>query len=116
MSSTYPINIKNDVTVVIDKKIVFFQDVIQRTILYYQKNKISDILGVSDLNNCINTLFELSGHLTKMIQENYKKEIDTEEIISGLQLINNELSSLFKLFGTDSFEDFLFVCFICFGG
>jgi len=111
MSSTYPINIKNDVTVVIDKKIVFFQDVIQRTILYYQKNKISDILGVSDLNNCINTLFELSGHLTKMIQENYKKEIDTEEIISGLQLINNELSSLFKLFGTDSFEDFLFVCF-----
>jgi ATP-dependent Lon protease len=111
MSSTYPINIKNDVTVVIDKKIVFFQDVIQRTILYYQKNKILDILGVSDLSNCINTLFELSGHLTKLIQENYKKEIDTEEIISGLQLINNELSSLFKLFGTDSFEDFLFVCF-----
>ena len=36
-----------EIVVLIEKKQLFFQDVIQKTILHVQKNKILDIIGVS---------------------------------------------------------------------
>lgn len=41
---------------IIDKKIQFFQDIIQKTLLYVQKNKILDVLTSSDVNSCIDIL------------------------------------------------------------
>ena len=38
----------------IDKKILFFQDIIQKTSLHVKKNKLLDIISVSEVNNCIN--------------------------------------------------------------
>jgi hypothetical protein len=101
-------NTNNDIHVLIDKKIIFFQDVIQKTILYVQQNKILDILGVSEVNNCIQTLYDLSK---KLIFNMEKKELTTEDIINNLQVINNELSTLFKSFGTYNLEDLLWICF-----
>ena len=40
---------QNDVGAIVDKKIEFFKDVVQKTILHVQKNKIFDILGISHL-------------------------------------------------------------------
>lgn len=112
-----PTNVKKDVAkkytqdimVLIEKKLSFFQDVIQKTILHVQKNKILDIIGVSEVNGCINTLYELNKQLKSVDVQTVK--MDTEKVINILQLVNNELSNLFKLFGTESFEDLLWVCF-----
>lgn len=98
-----------EIVMLIEKKLLFFQDVIQKTILHVQKNKILDIIGVSEVNNCINTLFELSKQLKDINDAAIKT--NTDSVINVLQLINNELSSLFKLFGTESFEDLLWICF-----
>ena len=49
-----------EIVVLIEKKMLFFQDVIQKTILHVQKNKMLDIVGVSDVHNCINSLFDLN--------------------------------------------------------
>ena len=46
-----------EIVVLIEKKLLFFQDVIQKTILHVQKNKILDIVGISEVNSCINTLY-----------------------------------------------------------
>ena len=97
-----------DIATLIEKKLCFFQDVIQKTILHVQKNKIFEIFGVSDINSCINTLFELSKQLKEL---NSKQNDNPDNIINILQTINNELSGMFKLFGTESFEDFLWICF-----
>jgi ATP-dependent Lon protease len=102
------INNKNsDVLHLIDKKIEFFKDVIQKTIIHVQKNKIFDILGISDVSICIERL----GELSKKIQEISDNKTNPEVIINSLQIINNELSSLLKNYGTDSLEDLLLVCF-----
>ena len=98
-----------EILILIEKKFLFFQDVIQKTILHVQKNKILDIIGVSEVNSCINTLFELSKKLKNVSYVTIKS--NTDNIINILQLVNNELSSLFKLFGTHSFEDLLWICF-----
>jgi hypothetical protein len=98
-----------EIVVLIEKKLLFFQDVIQKTILHVQKNKILDIIGVSEVNSCINTLFELSKKIKDINDVSIKS--NTDNIINILQIVNNELSCLFKLFGTDSFEDLLWICF-----
>jgi endopeptidase La len=93
----------------IEKKLLFFQDVIQKTILHVQKNKILDIIGVSEVNSCINLLIGLSKKLKDIGETNIKT--NTDNTINILQSVNNELSGLFKLFGTESFEDLLWICF-----
>jgi ATP-dependent Lon protease len=98
-----------EIVVLIEKKLLFFQDVIQKTILHVQKNKILDIIGVSEVNNCINSLYELSKKIKEINDVSIKT--NTDNVINILQMVNNELSSLFKIFGTDSFEDLLWICF-----
>jgi len=98
-----------EIIVLIEKKMLFFQDVIQKTILHVQKNKMLDIIGLSEVNNCINILFELSCRIKKINDINILS--NTDNIINILQIVNNELSCLFKLYGTESFEDLLWICF-----
>jgi ATP-dependent Lon protease len=100
-------NKSNDVLVLIDKKIEFFKDIIQKTIIHVQKNKFLDILGISDVNSCIEHL----GEVSKKIQEVSNKKSNNENLINNLQIINNELSSILKNYGTDKLEDLLFICF-----
>jgi len=98
----------NDVLPLVEKKIEFFKDVIQKTIIYVQKIKILDILGISDVSSCIEKL----GELSKKIEETMtQKMTSTDTIINNLQLINNELSSLLKNYGTENLEDLLLICF-----
>ena len=96
-----------DVIPLVEKKIEFFKDVIQKTIIHVQKNKFLDILGISDVNTCIERL----GDLSKKIQEVTENKSNTEVLINNLQQINNELSSLLKSYGSDSLDDLLLICF-----
>ena len=98
-----------EIILLIEKKLLFFQDVIQNTILHVQKNKVLDIISVSEVNSCINLLIELSKKLKDIGDINIKS--NTDNIINILQIVNNELSSIFKVFGTGSFEDLLWICF-----
>lgn len=100
----------DDMILLVEKKISFFRDVIQKTILYVQKNKILDILGVSDVISCIDKLNEINKLIQELFEINNVKT-NAELLINSLQLINNELSTLFKTFGTENFEDLLLICF-----
>jgi ATP-dependent Lon protease len=97
----------NDICNLIDNKITFFDDVIQKTILHVQKNKILDILGIGEVSSCIERLGELSKKIKDISVEKYS----TDVVINTLQIINNELSGLLKVYGTDSLDDFLLICF-----
>jgi ATP-dependent Lon protease len=96
----------NDVLPLVEKKIDFFKDVIQKTIIHVQKNKFLDILGISDVGSCIEKLGELSKKMKELTDIK-----NTDNLINNLQLINNELSSLLKNYGTESLEDLLLICF-----
>jgi len=97
----------SDVLHLVNKKIDFFRDVIQKTILHIQKNKSLDILGIVELNSCIERL----GILNKQINDADDTTIPSDEQINYLQTVNNELSSLLKIYGTSSLEDLLLICF-----
>lgn len=98
----------SDVILLVEKKLEFFKDVIQKTIIHIQKNKCLDILGINDVNNCIEKL----STINKKIQElNETKTNNVDNLINNLQTINNDFSSLFKNFGTSNLEDFIVICF-----
>ena len=82
-----------DIVVLIERKMAFFQDTIQRTILHVQKNKMLDVIGVSELNNCINTLFELSKSIKDITEASINS--NTDGVINTLQFINNELFNIY---------------------
>jgi len=91
------------------KKLKFYRFIVQNTSLHVQRNKVNDILGISDFSICINKLNEISNSiidLDKTLICNSTKNI----LLKSLQGINNELSSLFKQYGTFNFEDLLMVC------
>ena len=104
-------NSNPDIAVLIERKITFFQDTIQRTILHVQNNKMLNIINVSEMNNCINILFDLSKILNEITSVSNEILTNTDSVINKLQNINNELSTLFKMVGTELFEDFLWICF-----
>jgi hypothetical protein len=96
-----------DMFMLIEKKIDFFKDVIQKTIIHVQKNKFLDILGISDVSHCV----EILGELSKKIEGAFNNKQNTEDIINNLQMINNELSSVLKNYGTSNLEDLIHICF-----
>jgi hypothetical protein len=101
--------IKKNANDVIENKIVFFQDIIQKTYIQLNKNKLSGILSNNEINTGILSLKELSNTLKNMHDKNY--ETDTETMIQGLQTINNDLSGIMKNYGTQSLEDLISICY-----
>jgi len=97
---------KSNVDDLIHNKKLYFDDVIQNTVLHIQNNKMLDILGMSEMEMCIEILSDLSEKLREM-----DSLLDNENILNGLQEVNDELSSLFKKFGTLCFEQLLCICF-----
>ena len=104
-------NIKSDnpidVECTIDKKIVFFKDVIQRTFINAQNNQYKDILSIADVTTCNERLTELNISLQNLKYDLKNKDI----VVNKLQNINNELSSILKNYGTMNLEDLLIICF-----
>jgi ATP-dependent Lon protease len=99
----------NDMINVIEKKIAMFNDMIQNTILNAQYNKTIGFLEINDINNCISKLNLLNDKIKQLYLNNQQNTV--EIIINNLQDINNELSSIFKLYGTKKLEDLVSVCF-----
>jgi ATP-dependent Lon protease len=97
------------VVLLLNKKIEFFQDVIQKTILNVNKNKIYDILDISDVNICMQCLNDLSDKI-KLFMRNIQS-VTSDTLINNLQSISNDLSGILKSYGTESLEDLLAVCF-----
>jgi len=93
-------------------KFDMFNKIITNTTLSIQKYKMLNIYNSNDINNCFDILSKLNENLNsyKKFLKNKTKTSD-DIIISKLQDINNELSILFKNYGTQNLEDLLIVCF-----
>ena len=70
---------------------------------YILRNKLMNIYGVGPAK-----IAELSKKIEEMSN---LKVTSTDAIINSLQIINNELSSLLKNYGTENLEDLLLICF-----
>lgn len=98
-----------DVIVLFKNKINFFKDVIQETVINVQNNKNLDILAIGEVTTCIEKLGLLSIIINEF-EEEIETDINPDECINKLQMINNELSSILKVYGTSSLDHLLSIC------
>jgi len=94
-----------------ERKISVFQKMITETILAVQRYKVLDIISASELNVCIQSLEPLYAELDNILisLRSKGKKVNYEDIVNRLQKINNELSVLFRTFGTQRIEDLICV-------
>tara|TARA_Y100000389_G_scaffold124515_2_gene121897 strand:- start:16187 stop:19456 length:3270 start_codon:yes stop_codon:yes gene_type:complete len=95
----------------ISNKVVYLQEVIKKSIIATQKYKILDIFGANELNICIPSLETIFSSLSNIVITINNKKFDSEQVITNLQNITNELSGLFKNFGTEHIDDLIQICF-----
>ena len=97
---------------IIEKKLRFFKDIIEKTLFHINKNKLLGIVTTIDVNLCTNKLYDLNSHIKEIENNiNIKMHIDIDTNINKLQHINNELSSMIKNYGTTSLSDLMIICF-----
>jgi ATP-dependent Lon protease len=93
-------------------KILYFQRIIQRTIISAHRYKQYDILNQNDIEHCTTKLQELFLQLTKLYYPIINNiNINVETIVGKLQDINNDISSIIKQYGTYSLTDLVTICF-----
>ena len=90
---------------------MFYEEIITKTQLSVDRYKTSDIINASEFNICIQNLESIYEELN-----NIKISIDLNENVSdsdvnNLQKINDDLSVVFKTFGTSEIFDLLTICF-----
>lgn len=108
---------KKEQHILIEKKIQFFNDVLQNTLLSIQKYKHYDVYTESECNMCTEKLIELSNKIKNVhidlinIIEDKNNKKNADDLINKLQYINNELSSIIKNYGTEKLDDLLSICF-----
>lgn len=109
MPSTTKKKKPNDILNFILEKQNHFSDILQRTMISMNHLKQMNIISSSNLaicNNCIEILFKK----LEDIKRNASVEI-VNELLTLLQSINNDISSLFQKYGCSSLHDFISICF-----
>jgi len=94
------------------EKLNDIKNIIVNTFISIQRYKTLDIVNVNDITNCIN-LLERLNYKIKNVDEyllNYNKQ-NEEKILLILQEIINELSTIFKNYGTNNIDDLINICF-----
>jgi ATP-dependent Lon protease len=95
----------------IQQKINFFFKIITETIISVEKYKTNDIISASELNLCIQNLENIYNDLKNIENSIELNNLNSKQIITKLQTINDELSIVFKTFGTNKIDNILTVCY-----
>ena len=92
-----------------EQRIKLLQEIIKRTIINTNKNRTNNLIGQNELNICLKSL-EKSYNVLIELNKNLNST-DEKDIMDKLQFVTNELSIVFKNYGTNSVTDLLMICF-----
>ncbi len=97
------------------EKIHYFQEIIRNTILSITQYKTFELFSNSDLNICVQSLYDLyektNEIITVLTNSAQLSEKQTEDLIELLQGVIDKLSVIICGYGTQRFSDLLFICF-----
>jgi ATP-dependent Lon protease len=100
---------QEDVTVLIEDRIVHIRSIIRNTILSIQNYKKMNIFSNSDVAICMSTLTELYESTNDIMSRLKTETIDTS--ISSLQKIIDKMSLIISGYGTQNMDDLLYITF-----
>ena len=93
------------------EKVNFYEKIISKTQLNAEYYKTNDIINASDFNICIQNLEAIYEELAKIKYNISEDKEISESAVNCLQKINDDLSVVFKTFGTKKMFDLLTICY-----
>jgi len=102
------VKLKKQEKINIRQKIKKYREMIEKTILSVQKHKKMNIISSKELNMCLKALEEKYESI-ELIEVSIKEK-DIDKTILQLQELNNDMSCIFKMNGTEKLSDLLEIC------
>ena len=95
-----------------EEKISTLQEIIKKTILSSHRYKSMNVISANELNACGQSLETIFSNLQSMLSVIKKREkIDENVYIQKLQDVINDISTVFKTYGTETIHDLIQICF-----
>ena len=101
---------KNNISTNIMKRVELLRSVVQKTIVSAGHYKSMDVLGTNELKSCLDSLHRIFVSLD-ILSTSLEGKTKVDGLLDDLQKITNDISGIFKSYGTYSLEDMLMVCF-----
>ena len=106
------IDVKNpNIVKAVFERTSFLRKVVQDTIVSVQNYKNLDVLSANDLKQALETLQRLYltiNDLETKMNDNFVKE----DVVKELQSINNDISSVFRSYGSKNIDDLLLLVWL----
>jgi endopeptidase La len=95
-----------------EEKINTLQEIVKKTVLSSQRYKTMNVIGANELNVCgqsLETIFSTLQNILSVIKK--RDKIDENVYIQKLQDVINDISTVFKTYGTETVGDLIQICF-----
>ena len=92
------------------REIQRFQNIIKDTIIHINNTKTHNVINGNEFNQCINSIDNISRKLCHLKTQLLNSTTGYNDPMDILQSINNDLSLLFRSYGTNKMRDLLLVC------
>ena len=99
-------DLDKNIVELIDHKLNFYTNLCQKTLIHVEKNKLQDIMGVSELNQCVDYLTKINNKIL-LIKHSVDNNCNKEYLLTELQSLNNEFASLIKKYGANDLYDLI---------
>lgn len=93
------------------KRIELLKAVVQRTIVFAQRNKTIDVIGGSELKSCLDSSQRIFSKLIDLEAKAELSQSQSTSLIEDCRESQTDVSGLFRSYGTEKLADLLAICF-----
>ena len=101
---------KKNISENVCKRVELLRSIVQKTIVSASHYKSMDVLGTNELKSCLDSLHRIFVNLD-VLSTSLEGKTNINSVLDDLQKVTNDISGIFKSYGTQSLEDLLMVCF-----
>lgn len=94
----------------VNEMLLGFRIIVVKTIVSSQSYKNYDVMTANDLKQSLEALHKIYSQIDKLAAAIEEGIISKDNVVKDLQSITNDLSAVFKSYGTDNVRDLLNIC------
>lgn len=104
------INNSQDFSSTVNEMLLGFRSIVVKTIVSTQSYKNYDVITANDLKQSLESLHRVYSQIDKLVAAIDGETISKDNVVKDLQSITNDLSAVFKSYGTENVRDLLNIC------
>ena len=94
----------------VNEMLLSFRSIVVKTIVSSQSYKNYDVMTANDLKQSLESLHRVYSQIDKLVAAIDEGTVSKDNVVKDLQSITNDLSAVFKSYGTENVRDLLNIC------